>query len=251
MNDFVGISDLDSVVIIGARGGIGNAFVESIIQTTSTTRIITTSRDEGWCEEPCNERIHRHKLDVTNEESIESLAKFIVSKSYNLKLVLNCTGILHRHDARPERTWREFDLDWMRAVFDVNALGTGLLIKHLIPLMPRSERAIFMTLSARVGSIADNKLGGWYSYRASKAAQNMIVKTASIEARYRRPELILASLHPGTVDTALSEPFTARVKPEKLFTPVYSCERLSEVMRSLTPADSGEFFAWDGSTIQW
>lgn len=251
MNDFVGISDLDSAIIIGARGGIGSAFVEAILQTTSTTRIITTSRDEEWCQEPSHERIHRHRLDVTNEESISLLAEYLQTLPGPPKLILNCTGILHRHDARPERTWREFDLDWMRAVFDVNALGTGLLIKHLIPLMPRSGRAIFVTLSARVGSIADNRLGGWYSYRASKAAQNMIMKTASIEARFRRPELILASLHPGTVDTDLSAPFTARVQPDKLFTPVYSCERLSEVMQSLTPADSGEFFAWDGSTIQW
>ncbi|MGB0640376.1 MAG: SDR family NAD(P)-dependent oxidoreductase [Myxococcota bacterium] len=251
MNDFVGISALDCVVIIGARGGIGNAFVDAIIQTTSSTEIIATSRDEEWCQTTSHERVRRHRLDVTDEESISSLAEYLQSQTLSPKLILNCTGILHRHDARPERTWREFDLDWMRAVFDVNALGTGLLIKHLIPLMPRSGRAIFVTLSARVGSIADNRLGGWYSYRASKAAQNMIMKTASIEARYRRPELILASLHPGTVDTDLSAPFTARVQPEKLFTPTYSCDRLREVMRSLTPADSGEFFAWDGSTIQW
>ena len=251
MNDFVGISDLDMAVIIGARGGIGEAFVESIIQTTSTTKIIATSRNEEWCQAPCTGRVHRQSLDVTDEQSISALAEHLKAQSQNPKLIVNCTGILHRHDARPERTWREFDLDWMRAVFDVNALGTGLLVKHLIPLMPRTGRAIFVTLSARVGSIADNRLGGWYSYRASKAAQNMIMKTASIESRYRRPELILASLHPGTVDTDLSAPFTARVQPDKLFTPAFSCERLSEVMRSLTPADSGDFFAWDGSTIQW
>ena len=139
----------------------------------------------------------------------------------------------------------------MRKVFDVNTFGVALLGKHLLPVLPRRERAVFGTFSARVGSIDDNRLGGWYSYRASKAAQNMIVKTLALEASRKRPELICVALHPGTVKTDLSQPFSSRVPPGKLFSAEQSCQYLSEVLSGLTPEDTGGFFAWDGESIPY
>ena len=139
----------------------------------------------------------------------------------------------------------------MRQVFDVNTFGVGLLAKHFIPMFPRDGRSVFGSLSARVGSIADNHLGGWYSYRASKAAQNMIIKGLSIEAKMRWPELVCIALHAGTVKSQLSKPFTSRVPDEKLFSPEQSCQYLCDVIDTLQPADSGNFYAWDGQPIPY
>jgi NAD(P)-dependent dehydrogenase (short-subunit alcohol dehydrogenase family) len=144
------------------------------------------------------------------------------------------------------------DLSEMQKVFAVNTFGVGLVIKHLLPAMRQGERSVFASLSARVGSIEDNRLGGWYSYRASKAAQNMLVKTAAIEARLKTPELICVQLHPGTVDSELSAPFTKRLpNRHKVFTPAFACERLCDVLGGLSRQDSGHFFAWDGKPVSW
>ena len=150
--------------------------------------------------------------------------------------------------ARPNR---HLDLEVMRRVFDVNTFGVGLLGKHFLPLFDRQSRGIFASLSARVGSIGDNRLGGWYSYRASKAAQNMIIKTLAIEASMKRRQLICVALHPGTVDTDLSKPFTGRLSPEKLFSQSTACQHLCTVLEGLTPQDTGRFIAWDGQEIEY
>jgi len=139
----------------------------------------------------------------------------------------------------------------MRRIFDVNTFGVALLGKHLIPLFPREGRCVFVSLSARVGSIADNRLGGWYSYRASKAAQNMIIKGLAIEAKRRWPSLVCVALHPGTVRSKLSDPFTSKMRPDQLFSPEQSCEHLCRVIESLGPDDSGNFYAWDGQVIPY
>jgi NAD(P)-dependent dehydrogenase (short-subunit alcohol dehydrogenase family) len=133
---------------------------------------------------------------------------------------------------------------------NAEALAPALLAKHLIPLMPKDQRAVFAALSARVGSIGDNRLGGWYSYRASKAALNMLLRCTAIEAKRRWPKLVVVGLHPGTVDTPLSQPFQARVPDGKLFTPEFSARSLLQVIDGLTPADSGNVYAWDGQLIQ-
>ena len=168
-----------------------------------------------------------------------------------LNCVLNCSGLLHGDGLDPERTWRHLDPDSIRRVFDVNLVAVGMAIKHLLPLLPKRERGVFMSLSARVGSIGDNRLGGWYSYRASKAAQNMYIKCAAIEAGRTRKELVCVALHPGTVDTALSKPFTRRTPSDKLFSAEQCVGYLSDVIASLDASHSGGFFAWDGSVIEY
>jgi NAD(P)-dependent dehydrogenase (short-subunit alcohol dehydrogenase family) len=133
----------------------------------------------------------------------------------------------------------------------VNAIGPALVAKHLLPLTPRGRPSVFAALSARVGSIGDNRLGGWHGYRASKAALNMLIRTLAIEHRRTRPVGVCVALHPGTVDTALSAPFQSGVRPEKLFSPTRSATALLQVMDRLGPEDSGGFFAWDGAIISW
>jgi NAD(P)-dependent dehydrogenase (short-subunit alcohol dehydrogenase family) len=250
MNEALGLTEPMTAIVLGARGGLGASFARALTSSAGVSRVLTTSRDAQWCEAeaaPTERRLH---VDLTSEADLVMLTEHI-SEDAPLQLVLNCTGLLHGDSIQPERTWRELDLEQMRRVFDVNALGVALLVKHLVPRMPRQGRSIFASVSARVASIGDNRLGGWYSYRASKAAQNMILKTASIEAARTHPDLVIAALHPGTVDTELSKPFTRRLGPDRLFTPDYSRERLSEVMSGLTPKDSGGLFAWDGAPIPW
>ena len=242
-----------SAVVIGARGGIGAAFTDALAGSDAVTNVVATSRDVRWAEAPeSRSKVSRKTLDITDEQSLSTLAEALKNAQAPTRVILNCSGLLHEGDLRPERTWREIDAAHMAQAFAVNAMGPALAIKHLVPTMPRNALTLFVTLSARVGSIADNRLGGWYSYRASKAAQNMIVKTASIEAANRFPRLIITALHPGTVDSALSEPFTKRLaKGHVVFTADESCAHLSKVIGGLTSADSGRLFAWDATPIPW
>ena len=234
-------------VIIGASGGIGDAFVRAIIRDDANQVWATARHTASLRTTPT----HASAVDITDEQSLQQLAEALKEANFQPNFIINCTGVLHTQEFGPERTWRHFDIDVMRRVFEVNAFGVGLVGKHLIPLIPRDRRSVFASISARVGSIADNRLGGWYSYRASKAAQNMFIKGLSIEAKMRWPKLICVALHPGTVESALSEPFSARVPPEKLFSPDQSCQYLTEVIHTLKPAQSGNFYAWDGQPIPY
>ena len=165
--------------------------------------------------------------------------------------MIHTPGLLQNDVLRPERRMQDISLEALHASFAVNAFAPMLAAKHFLPLLGHGERAIFASVSARVGSIGDNRLGGWYSYRAAKAAQNQLIHTAAIEAARKSRALICCTLHPGTVDTGLSKPFQAGVKPEKLFTPERAAAQLLDVLAGLTPADSGGFFAWDGQPIPW
>ena len=140
-------------------------------------------------------------------------------------------------------------LSRLARIFAVNTIGPALVLKHFAPLLPRTGRSVIALLSARVGSISDNRLGGWYGYRASKAALNQLVRTASIEVARSRRDAVIVGLHPGTVETPLSAPFRGNVSPGKLFTPRVSAAHLLTAIEGLTPADSGKCFAWDGSEV--
>jgi NAD(P)-dependent dehydrogenase (short-subunit alcohol dehydrogenase family) len=234
-------------VIIGASGSVGNAFVEAIASGPENEVWGSSRTPDALCA-ACT---HKSRVDITDEASIIALADELKRSEYSPNVVLNCTGILHTKDWGPERSWRHFNIDTMRQVFDINTFGVALLAKHLIPLLPRRTRSVFASFSARVGSISDNRLGGWTSYRASKAAQNMVIKGLSIEARMRWPGLICVALHPGTVRSNLSAPFTALVPEEKLFSPAQSCSHLQAVITDLAPTDSGNFYAWDGTPIPY
>ena len=151
----------------------------------------------------------------------------------------------------PEKTMRAMSHDGFTQSFMSNTIGPAMSAQALLPLLRRDQKSVFTALSARVGSISDNRLGGWYAYRAAKAALNMVIKTLAIEYGRRFPEAIIAGLHPGTVDTALSKPFQSNVPEGKLFTPEFCAQRLIEVIDGLVPEDSGGLFAWDGQQIEF
>lgn len=218
-------------VVIGAAGGIGSALT-GLLQERGTATVA----------------LGRSELDVTDENSIAGCAQALAGGD-PIDLVLIASGILAPPGCAPEKALRDVDPAAAAHVFAVNTIGPLLVAKHFVPLLPRAGRSAFAVLGARVGSIADNRLGGWYSYRASKAALAMIVRTLAVELARSRPEAICAALHPGTVATDLSAPFQRGVAADRLFAPERSAAHLLDVLDRLTTADSGGHFAWDGSRI--
>ncbi len=234
--------------VIGASGGIGGGFLRALVDAPATDRVFALSRSgKAPAEAPT---VTPLRLDIEDETSIAAAAAGIREAVGSLHLVVVATGILHRGpDLKPEKTWRHLDADALTRVFRVNTVGPALVAKHFLPLLARDRKAALATLSARVGSISDNRLGGWHSYRASKAALNMLIKTFAIELARVNPSALCIGLHPGTVDSALSDPFQANVPTGKLFSADYSARSLLNVIDTLTPQHSGLLFAWDGQPI--
>jgi NAD(P)-dependent dehydrogenase (short-subunit alcohol dehydrogenase family) len=216
-----------SAVVIGASGGIGAALVEAL-------------RDE---EVPVR-GFARPEFDILDEASIAAA----VAKAGSPSLVIVATGLLHEGERGPEKSLRDLDSAWLARQYAVNAIGPALVAKHFLPIMPgKGARSVFAVLSARVGSITDNRLGGWYGYRASKAALNQLVRTLAIEDKRRNDRGIVVALHPGTVDTKLSKPFQSAGRD--LFQPGRAAVQLLDVLDGLKVTDSGRHFAWDGTEI--
>ncbi len=223
-------------VVIGASGGIGASLASALAaQGFAVHRLARSGADFI-------------PLDLTDENSIAAAAATIGADG-PVDLVIVATGLLQAAEVKPEKRWRDLDPGVLAQYFAINAIGPALVAKHFLPLLAPDRRSVFAVLSARVGSIADNRLGGWYGYRASKTALNMLVKTLSIELARSRPEAICVALHPGTVDTGLSRPFQRGVAPDRLFTPQVSAQHLLAVLDRLGPSDSGGCFAWDGVRI--
>jgi len=223
------------VAVVVGSGGIGGALVEALLAEPAFADVVSFSRSSA------------PKLDVTSEASIEAAVKFLGEAE--IRLVIDATGFLHGDGLMPEKALREISAAHMAASFAVNAIGPALLMKHLLVRLPRAGKAVFATLSARVGSIGDNHVGGWYSYRAAKAALNQLVRTAAIELRRSRPEAVCVALHPGTVATRLSAPFAKaglNVRP-----PAEAADDLLRVIAGLGAAQSGGFFDYKGEEIPW
>ena len=188
-------------------------------------------------------------LDVCSERSVAEAAAAVSATGLPLRLLINATGFLHGEGYEPEKSWRQIDPGHMAKSFAVNAIGPALLVKHFLPLLPREGKAVFVTLSAKVGSIGDNRLGGWYSYRASKAALNQIVRTAAVELARRQRESLCVALHPGTVSSRMTSPF--RKEGLDVCTPEEATTRLLSVVDGLKPADSGGFLDYRGQPLPW
>lgn len=233
------------VALFGASGGIGAAMLDLLAADDRVAAIYAGARSSPAATSP---KVTPFLFELTREEAIANVAANI-SADGPLDLVLVTTGLLHDDLIQPEKTWREFSADNFARAFAVNATGPALIAKHMLPLLARDRKAVFAALSARVGSIEDNRLGGWAAYRASKAALHQIIRTCAVELARTRKAAICVALHPGTVDTRLSAPFQRGVAAEKLFSPAYSAERLVTVIDGLTPADSGNAFAWDSARI--
>ncbi|WP_426026828.1 SDR family NAD(P)-dependent oxidoreductase [Brevundimonas sp. TWP2-3-4b2] len=223
-----------SAVVIGASGGIGAA-ISGALQASGRYAMVHALSRAGT------------GFDLEDEASIAAAAARVADGPVPT-LVFVATGVLH-HGFEPERGYRALTADHMLRDYRINTVGPALVAKHFLPLAPRDRRVVFAALSARVGSIGDNRLGGWHSYRASKAALNMVLRNLAVELGRTHPQAVVAGLHPGTVDTGLSAPFQKGVKPDKLFTADYSADRLLAVIDGLAPADSGGVFAWDGQRI--
>ncbi|MGI2129272.1 SDR family oxidoreductase [Shewanella oncorhynchi] len=233
------------VLIVGGSGGIGKAMVKQIQESYPDATVHATY----WHHRPQDrqEKIQWHALDVTNEAEIRQLSKQLTE----LDWIINCVGILHTQDKGPEKSLQSLDIDFLQHNLTLNTLPSIMLAKHFAKALTQSHSARFAVISARVGSITDNKLGGWYSYRASKAALNMFLKTLSIEWQRTMKHGVVLSLHPGTTDTPLSQPFQQSVPKGKLFTPEYVANCLLPIIANATPAQTGRFFAYDGTELPW
>jgi NAD(P)-dependent dehydrogenase (short-subunit alcohol dehydrogenase family) len=225
------MSEIRNAVVIGASGGIGAALVEALEE--EDVRVLPLARSFTG---------DRH-LDLEDEASIAAAA----ARAGSPDLVIVASGLLHDADHGPEKAIRELDPAWLARQFAVNAIGPALVAKHFLPVMPKAGRSVLAFLSARVGSITDNRLGGWYGYRASKAALNQLVRTLAVEDKRRNDRGLVVALHPGTVDTALFQPF--RQAGRDLFKPDRAAVQLLDVIDGLKVTDSGRHFAWDGSEI--
>ncbi len=233
---------MGSAVVVGASGGIGRALTQALVRQGRYAHVHAWSRSDA---QPPQGAL-AGRMDVTDEASVAEAAAAVAGP---IDLVIVASGRLQGEGVSPERSLSELSADALTRIVQVNAIGPALVAKHLTPRFPKDRRAVFAALSARVGSIGDNRLGGWYGYRASKAALNMLLRTLAVELGRTRPLAVCASLHPGTVDTALSRPFQRGVAAGALFTPDHSAARLLDVVDGLTPADSGGFFAYDASRI--
>lgn len=236
-----------NVAVFGASGGLGAAFVRLLAGSPSVKRVHGFSRSKPAFSEA---KIRWAPVDLAREETIAEAVQSAEANSGKLHLVLVATGILHDGDVlQPEKTWRALEAESLTTTFAINSIGPALIAKHVLPALDRERKTVFAALSARVGSIEDNRLGGWYAYRASKAALNMLIRTLSIELARRNPNAICVALHPGTVDTALSRPFQNGVPEGRLFAPEEAAGNLIAVLDGLTPEASGTLYAWDGSRL--
>lgn len=247
-------------LVQGASRGLGLAVAEALLRGGEVDRVVASSREPhdsaglDRLEKEFGDRLARVSLDVKDEGSIAAAAEQVGQIGERLHWLVNCAGWLHDEpegDFGPEKKLEQVEGEALRHSFEVNAFGPLLVARHFLPLLRHDERSVLVNVSARVGSIEDDRLGGWYAYRGAKAAQNMFTRNLAIELRRRAPLCICVAYHPGTVDTALSKPFQGNVPDEKLFSPQYAAARLMEVVEGLDVEDSGSFVAWDGSPIPW
>lgn len=231
------MSEWKQAVVIGASGGIGEAIADALEEEgVAVTRFARSMTGDAH-------------LDLEDEASIAAAAARI-AKGPAPDLVIVATGLLHDRERGPEKAIDQLDPAWLARNFAVNAIGPALVAKHLLPIMPRNGKTLFAALSARVGSISDNRMGGWYGYRASKAALNQFIRTLAVEHKRRNDRSIIVALHPGTVDTALSKPFQGNVRPGGLFAPDRAAVQLLDVIDGLKAPDSGKLFDWEGKEVQ-
>lgn len=225
-----------NALVFGASGGLGSAIVDQLQHSAQCAHVEAVSRRSG------------HDFDLVDDSALSALESRLAEQHGKFHLILDATGVLSVDGHAPEKSLKELDIDRMSRAFLINAIGPALLIKQFSPLLPTKEKSIFAILSARIGSIGDNRLGGWYAYRASKAALNQFLRTASIEIARSNPNAVCVALHPGTVETALSQPFA---RGRYTHTPAVAAARLLSVIDQTTPEQSGSFIAYDGSSIPW
>jgi NAD(P)-dependent dehydrogenase (short-subunit alcohol dehydrogenase family) len=237
-----------TAVIAGASGAIGQALLTQLLSRHNVQRVYVVQRSAAQFKDP---RVVVVQCDITNEDDLRAVGSRLKADAVSVNCLINATGFLHGNDIRPEKALSQLNAASLQANFGVNAFAPILLLQAVLPSISKQNPAWIVSLSARVGSIEDNGLGGWYSYRAAKAAQNQLFKTASIELKRSHPLATCLQLHPGTVDSGLSKPFQSAVKADKLFTPQQSAAYLLSVIANKSPADTGTFWDWNNTVIPW
>ncbi|WP_421723124.1 SDR family oxidoreductase [Bauldia sp.] len=222
-------------VVFGASGAVGGAVRRRFSESGAFADVVGLSRSDG--------------VDLTSEPSIADAVARLAASDLPIRLAFDATGFLHDDRFMPEKGWRDLDPARLTEAFAINAIGPALVMKHVLPLLPRQGKSVFATLSAKVGSIGDNQLGGWHSYRASKAALNQFVRTAAIELARKRPDAVCVALHPGTVDSRLSAPFSKAGLDVRA--PEVAAGDLLAVIDGLTAVDTGGFFDYRGNRLPW
>jgi len=244
-------------LVVGASRGIGLALAEAQLAEPEVRRVIATFRpqsDRGGLERLAalhGERLQRVELDVTDDSSLASFGHYLSGLEGGVDSTIHAAGILHESTLQPEKALVDCNRAGLLRLFEVNSIGPLMVARSLLPTLGRRRRFSFAVLSAMVGSIADNRLGGWYGYRSSKAALNQMIRTLAIECRVKHPDACILAIHPGTTDTALSRPFQRNVKPDRLYTTQQTAARILRVIREAGPAQSGSFLNWDGREIPW
>ena len=229
--------------LIVGRGGLGTALAEELQRRQPALEVMLCGRTMASSDE--------WLVDLECSKSLDALSQRLLEDPQPLRLVINASGRLHGGSLSPEKRLQQVCADHLMESFAINAAGPLLLAKAIEPVLKRDRPFHFASLSARVGSIGDNHTGGWYSYRGSKAAQNMFLRSLSVEWARRFPLATVTMLHPGTTDTALSKPFQSFVPPDRLFSPQKAAALLLDVLLGQTAGESGRFLAWDGQEIPW
>ncbi|MDV7339571.1 SDR family NAD(P)-dependent oxidoreductase [Terasakiella sp. A23] len=233
------------VMVFGASGGIGSALVKQLADRQDVDQVFAGSRQAVLFE---GAKVQSFSFDLADETSIKSAFSMVEGP---LDMVLIATGVLSNDQGLyPEKSLRDLDADRLGQYFMLNTIGPSLIMKYALARLNRKHWSLLAAFSARVGSVSDNRLGGWYGYRASKAALNMMIKCAAIETERKNKQACVIVLHPGTVDTTLSKPFQSNVPDHQLFSPEKSAGKLLEVIFARSPKDTGRIFAWDGQEIQ-
>jgi len=232
-----------NVLIAGSSGAIGGEFVKFYSDDLNVEKIVTLSRKKN---DSGNKKIQSIEVDYSKEETFKNLEK--ISQLKSISTIIIATGMLHTDQVKPEKSIDSINFESLKDVFQVNVFGPILLVKKLLPLIKESQGVKIVFLTARVGSISDNELGGWYSYRSSKSALNMMIKNLSIELKRANKENIVIGIHPGTVKSFLSEPFLRNIK-HKIFTPRESVELMVKVISKIRQKDSGKCFDFLGKVI--
>lgn len=234
-----------NIAIIGSSGAIGSALLCKVSNSYPNAIINSFSSSENVNK---IKNVNYNNIEYLDEDSLEK-ASIIASEQEPIDLVIVAIGILHYEDIMPEKSLNQMSYQKFELLFRSNAAIPAMIMKYFLPKLSTHKTSVLASLSARVGSISDNYLGGWYSYRASKSALNMIIKNASIEIARKNKNAVVIGLHPGTVDSNLSKPFQSSVSKENLFTPEYSSEKLLEVISCMDTSKTGKCFAWNGKEI--